>query len=367
MIVFAAFNVFAEQADVPVKPVFEKLVVQSFDSQGHSLRSGLGFLWDRQMVISSYSTVQGASTIKVMGEDVEGRTNQIVAYQAQWDLALLRGEEEFSQDSDLASSDTLGVGDAVYFYVRDASDWRLQKGIVRKWVDSGDGYQMIGINSERKVEGSVREAGPIYNASGRIVGWMFNPSNAVPVKTIYEFLRGRDTAVSLSEMNTSNKFWRLHRIRAQAPKDRKFEISSFELVKGTPAYPFELQLPFGWRPQTATDPSRFLLLALNTEEGVAVALRVVKSQPEDLYSAIQRVETMILPNASRAEIIPYSSDSFSGLKAHYEESHEGEAYITNALYTIQGDRFYILTITYDRRMEGKLRAVTDQILTSFAL
>src|SRR4030095_1212046 len=129
----------------PQEEAIEKnrVSILSFDEHGTLLRSGIGFLYDGNTLICGYSNVKGASSIKAEEEGSHSYSTRLISYSDSYDFAVLKTEEEDMNASSLAGSDTLAVGDKVYFFQREQGKWKLMQAMVKGWIDSGEGYETI--------------------------------------------------------------------------------------------------------------------------------------------------------------------------------------------------------------------------------
>lgn len=367
LITFWSFHLFAGQVPGPAPQNIQtgKILVQALDTKGRVLGSCIGFIWDQGTVVTSYDTVKDASIVQVQAGDSKTYSSKVVAFNDRWNLAMLQGQEEMPEGSPLGSSDTLALGDPVYYFNRLNSNWNLEKASVAKYDDMESGFQTIRIQSpseDRAEAGTI--SSPLYNTSGKIVGWLVNRTTAIPLKSIYMFLGSKDVAVPLKDIGLQKKFWMIHKIPPADRSGQPIRFTKMKPILGTSSFPFEIHLPSEWQHRTATERTRYLLLCLNGELGTSIALRIVKQGTEDLMSAVQQTETMILPNASRSDLVPYSSDWLSGLKARYESA---DGFTSSILYTSSAGNFYVLTITYPQQFEEELRPLVEQIQESFRM
>lgn len=366
-VTLCSFYLFADQSPGPVTQGIQagKVLVKALDIKGHVLGSCIGFIWDHGTVVSSYDIVKDATMVQVQSGDFRIYLSKVVAFNDRWNLAMLQAEEEMPEGTPLGSSDTLALGDPVYYFNRLGSDWNLEKASVAKYDDVESGFQTIRIQQspQKKAEGAAISS-PLYNTSGKIVGWLFNRTTAIPLKSIYMFLGNKDVTVPLKDINLQKKFWMIHKVPPGAESGQPVRFTKMKSISGTANLPFEIHLPYEWQYRTVSERSRYLLLSLNGEFGISVALRIVKQGTEDLMSAVQQTETMILPNASRSDLVPYSSDWLSGLKACYESA---DGYTSSILYTSSAGHFYVLTITYPKQFEEDLRPLVEEILKSFKM
>lgn len=338
-----------------------KVVVESRDAQGRMLQDTLGFVLDENTVVTSYNAVKGASVLHLRSGDYAGQANRILSCSNFMDLALVKTSEEMPMDPDLAGSDTLAAGDPAYYFSRDKAGWRIISARVKSWRDSGQGYEMLDLEPDPGAACS-----PLFNAAGKVVGWISGGVTA-PLKAIYEFFSGNDSAIPLNELNLEGKFWTLFRARSSAEKKDRIELAGMKSIQGTARFPFSLSLPGGWPFQTGVQPGRYLLMSMNGRFGITVALRVVPEESEDLMTELERVEALMLPGVQRAEMTPYSADHFTGMKAVYEDSDEANGYSTDSFLALSNGNLYVLTITYPRRYEEQIRPLIEEIIASFRI
>lgn len=347
-----------------------RILVEAFDKDGKFLRNGVGFVYDESTVICSYGTVQGASVIKAQIDDLRSYTNRMVSSNRRFDLAVLRTNEEIPEASILGSSDGLAAGDAVYVFVRQKSGgWRLSRGRLKGWVDSGKGYEVAQLILDPLAADARFEPSPLLTATGNIVGW-FSPvdSSAISLRSISEFLQEKTASVSFTDLERT-RFWVLPRIKATAGAGEPVKLDGTQTYAGTKRYPFKLDLPDQWNVQTMMRGQHLLLLADDARFGISLGLRVIPRPSDDLRIAVDQTETLIFPSSTRIDMVPYSSQrNFSGFKATYEDTDvQPEIYASTIFYSIVGDNFYVLSVTYPQTRRQELQAWVDQIFSSLRL
>ncbi len=342
-----------------------RALVEAFDSTGHLLRNGLGFVYDENTIISSYNSVQGASLIEVHVHGEKMSSNRLISYNDLFDLAVLKAQEEIPLDPEFSSSGVLASGDPVYFYSRKGESWERTSASVKGFLDSGKGYEIIQL-AIPKAPARV-DASPLYNAAGKTVGWLSHDSTAVSIRTIAQILSAKSGSVPLPEVGSGEKKCGNRKWRAKIEEGENLFFPDWILVRGTPAFPFQIELPKEWSLQRNTESNRLLLEASDERFGICIALRVSPQLTDDLMDAIERTETLLFPGFSRSVLDPYSADHFTGFLAHYEDLDPDSNYAMDNFYAMSGSNFYILSLQHPVVLQDQIQLLIEQLVSSLRL
>src|SRR3990172_13153522 len=338
--------VHAEELTVPEAIEKGKVYVEAFDRTGKFLRAGLGFVWDQGTVICSYSNVKGASTIKLAAGETRNYSNRLISYSRPFDLAVLKAEEEIGEAIPLGSSDMLSAGDSIYYFLRKKGKWQLLGGVVKGWIDSGKGYELIRLQLAEEVAESA-DPSPLYNGAGKVVGWLNRGSIALPLEAVGNIVGEKSVTVSLAEMSDGSGVWAPRKVKEREIPDKQWEMPEMSRQEGTRLFPFRVDMPRYWKIERVTIGERFLLRAVDDEFGVCVELRILPAASDGLILAIEQAEARIFPGLNRSHLIPYSADPITGFRAEYEDLENG--YSTSIFYTISRQKFYALSISYPQK------------------
>jgi hypothetical protein len=348
-----------------------RVAVASFDDGGNLLHSGVGFLLDDSTLICGYSTVKGASSIKLEADDSHSYSTRLVSYNDLYNFAILKTEEEDMEASQLAGSDTLAVGDHVYFFQRDQGKWQLSESVVKGWTDSGQGYEMIRLQNvsqsaaAKKERQPSHEPSPLYNESSKIIGWRYEESLALPLKALAGYLEEPGSSIPLANISDTANVWEEQRVQEIRLPAGPFECCKMMRVEGTRQFPFQIQVPEQWTSQTFPQGKRYLLRAKNDDFAICLELRVMPQDTNDLPSAVERAETLIFSRMPRSELVPFSTDRVSGLKAVYEDSNLEKGFSRIVFYTMSKSLFYILSISYPQKHTEEIQPAIEMIFASF--
>lgn len=348
-------------AGIPAEQIqAARVLVESRDAQGHVLQNSLGFVLDETTVVTSYNAVKGASLLNLHSGEYLGTSSRILSCSNFMDLALVK-TEEMPMDPVLAGSDTLAAGDPVYYLNREKNDWRIVPAKVKSWRDSGQGYELIQLDPA-----PAGISSPLFNSAGKVVGWISEGVTA-PLKAIYQFFADKDSALPLAEMKTEGKFWNLFRAKETAETKDHLELSGTRSIQGPPRFPFELSLPGSWAFETSVESGRYLLLSMNGRFGITISLRIVSQPADDLMEGLQRVEALMFPGVPRAEMTPYSTDHYTGMKVLYEDQDEENGYSTNLFCAVSRGNLYVLTLTYPSKYHEEIQPLSEELLASFKI
>ncbi len=344
----------AQEPSNLVLPQTPEVHIHAHNAQGAPLRDGLGFVWDDHTVVASYSTVQGASWIKVEVEGQSAVAGELVSWSKVFDLAFLRTAEELPEGRLFGSSDTLAAGDSAYLFAQDHGVWKLKETRLKKWVDSGHGF--VWLHFPDLGSGS---ASPLFNRTGRIVGWFPGKSPAIPLKAVFAQFADRSVSVSLEEFTTWGKFWSVLRVPPQSRNKKGIEFTSLKKISGPSTFRFEIGIPENWEYQMSQKRDHFLLLTGSGQSGISLGLRVVPAQTGDLNLETERAETLLFSGIPRRDRAPAMAGGISGMRAQYEDE---QGFITTAFYGLTSDRLCVLSLTYPSTL--KIDTLLEDLYTS---
>jgi hypothetical protein len=349
-ILICAFS-FAQETQNLVLPQTPEVRVHAHNAQGARLRDSLGFVWDDHTVVTSYSAVQGASWIKV---EVEGESlvaGELVSWSKLFDIAFLRTSEELPEGRLFGSSDTLAAGDSAFLFTQDKGAWKLKETHLKKWEDSGQGFVWLYFP-----EVSSGSASPLFNKTGKIVGWFPGKSPAVPLKAVFAQVADRSTPVPLQEFTTWEKFWSVLKVPAKSADKQLKELPPMKRISGPG---FEIGIPQNWEHETLQQKDRFLLLAASRQSGISLGMRVVPAQTGDLNLETERAEVLLFPGIPRKNMDPAMVGGISGLQAQYEDQ---QGFASTTFYGLNSGRLYSLTVTYPSTL--KVDSLLDELYSS---
>ncbi len=349
-ILVCAFS-FAQEAQNVVLPQTPEVQIHAHTAQGTRLRDGLGFVWDDHTVVTSYSAVQGASWIKV---EVDGESlvaGELVSFSKLFDIAFLRTSEELPEGRLFGSSDTLAAGDSAFLFTQDKGAWKLKETHLKKWEDSGQGFVWLYFP-----EVSTGSASPLFNKTGKIVGWFPGKSPAIPLKAVFAQIADKSAPVPLQEFTTWEKFWNVAKIPAKSPEKQKNELPSLEMISGPGC---EIGIPQNWEHETSQQKDHFLLLAASKQTGISLGMRIMPAQTGDLNLETERAEVLLFPGIPRKDMDPAMVGGISGLQAQYEDD---QGFTSTTFYGLSSGRLYILTVTYPEAM--KVDSLLDELYST---
>lgn len=356
----------ARAGEVEVQKDIEhnRLVVEALGKDGQILRNGIGFLWDQGRIVCSYSTIRGADTIRVMSSEWANQMNRLVSYSEDMDVAVLQTDGETPDLSPLGSSDMLVAGDSVFYYSRGKTGWHLNAASVKNWADSGKGYETIALGAVAAAERGTRwEPSPLYNAAGKIVGWIPKSAAAIPLDSLGGLLSEKSATVLLPEASSRSEFWRMKLLESVAAPDENPVFSTFHTVSGPAAFRFRIGLPLNWPTNMVSEASRFILRSSDVKFGISAELRVMTQSTGDLVMGAESIETLMFPGMPREYIEPYSVDHFTGLRAKY---HDDKRTI-HAFYAGSGKNIYVLAVSSPAAYASKIEPLIEQIFSSMEL
>lgn len=344
---------------VPVEQIEQtRIVVESRDAQGRILESALGFVLDQTTVVTSYNAVKSASSLNLRSGDQSIVATRVVSCRNFMDLALVKTSEELPLEPSLAGSDTLAAGDPVYYLSRNKDAWQVIAARVKSWRDSGQGYEILQIEPA-----PLNVVSPLFNSSGKVVGWLSN-AIAAPLKAIYQLFADKDIGLPLDELHKEGQFWSPFHSKPTAKEKDRLEVAGMKPVEGPARFPFVIELPESWAFETSIQPGRYLLLSINGRFGISIALRVVPEETEDLMAGLEKVESLMFAGIPRAEMTPYSADHFTGIKAIYDERENDREYSTTMFCAAKGGNLYVLTLTYPLRYREQIQPLSEELMAS---
>jgi hypothetical protein len=351
-----AITGWTQETEPSTLPQLPEVQIHSHNAQGALLRKGLGFIWDDHTVVTSYSAVQGASVIKLQigGESVVA--GELVSWSKPFDLAFLRTAQELPAGRLLGSSDTLASGDTAYLFAQDDGTWKLRETKLNQWQDSGLGYVWLYLSDP-----GTNAASPLFNRSGKIVGWFPGKSPAIPLKAVFAQLGEKSTPVSLQEVTVAEKFWNLLRVPSHQDQKKQFEQTTYKQITGPSGFPFQLSIPESWEHQTSQHLGHFLLVAVSGQSGVSLALRIASAVSGDLNMEIDRAENLLFPGIARNEMIPAFTGGISGMRAEYEDA---QGFTSSAFYGLSSNRICVLSITYPSASTEEITPILEEVYNS---
>jgi hypothetical protein len=321
-----------------VLPQTPEVRIHAHNAQGASLRDGLGFVWDDHTVVTSYSAVQGASWIKVELEGESLVAGELISFSKLFDIAFLHTTEELPESRLFGSSDTLAVGDSAFLFTQDKGAWKLKETHLKKWEDSGQGFVWLYFP-----EVSSGSASPLFNKTGKIVGWFPGKSPAIPLKAIFSQVADRSALVPLQEFTAWEKFWNVLKIPSKTADKQRAELLPVNKISGPNTFHFEIGIPQSWEHETSQQKDRYLLLAASRQSGISLGMRVLPAQSGDLNLETERAELLLFPGIPRKDMDPVVIGGISGLQAQYEDA---QGFVSTSFYGLSSGRLCILTITY---------------------
>ena len=342
---------FAQEPPNLVLPQIPEVRIHAHNAQGTQLRDGLGFLWDDHTVVTSYSAVQGASWIKVEVEGESVVAGELVSFSKLFDIAFLRTAEELPEGRLFGSSDTLAAGDSAFFFTQDKGTWKLKETHLKKWEDSGQGFVWLYFP-----EVNSSSASPLFNKTGKIVGWFPGKSPAIPLKAVFAQMADRSAPIPLQEFTAWEKFWNVLKIPTKAVDKQSTELLPLKKISSPN---FEIGIPQNWEHETSEQKNHYLLLAASPQSGISLAMRVVPAQTGDLNLETERAELLLFPGIRRKDMDPAMVGGISGLQAQYEDA---QGFTSTSFYGLSSGHLCILTVTYPSAM--KVDSLLDELYSS---
>ena len=336
-----------------------KLTITSLQASGEVMKTGFGFLYDETTIVCSYSDVKGASRIQVQWDGTSTYTNRLLSFSESMDLAVFAAEEEIPAITPIISSSTLAIGDKVSYWTEKNGRWELTPAAVHEILDTGKGYDLILIESSIYSSRST----PLYHSTGKIVGWV-QGKRAIPMETIASFAEKKNESIAITDLNQIDPQWKFEK-PASSGATGLSKFSEMKTVSGPKAFPFQLELPKHWVSKVSDRPGRFHFRS--GESGVVIEVRAMSIGNEDVLTAIEKSETLIFADLLRSELIPYSVDYLTGFRAYYEDSDPLNPYALHAFYTGSAQNFYILSVSYPKKIEEETGTFVDQIFSSFRI
>lgn len=330
----------AQPAAQVVAPAIAPAKVIAFDERRQPMGTGLALVWDNQTFFCSFRLAQGASFVRVEGEEGALEVDKVVSYSRYFDFVVLHAGGALAATNPLGNSDALGVGDPVFVPVHRQNTWAFPGETVRSWNDSAKGYQLIMTDAKA----ASFESGPMYNRDGKEIGWMFSPGKAIPVRDLDRFVSGKTGMAALPELNSAVSLWEPKNLAAgTAPP----ALSSLEprIVRGTVQFPFQISLPKTWKVQVEAHERMFVVRTWEESVGMGMELRVIPQKDDDLPGGIERAETLMFSGMARCDFAPYSARRISGFLACYDPPDPARHDSIRAFYGMLGNNLYVVTIT----------------------
>jgi len=349
-LLICAFS-FAQEPQSLVLPQTPEVHIHAHNAQGAQLRDGLGFLWDDHTVVTSYSAVQGASWIKVEVEGESVVAGELVSFSKLFDIAFLHTTEELPEGRLFGSSDTLAAGDSAFLFTQDKGTWKLKETRLKKWEDSGQGFVWLYFP-----ELNSKNASPLFNKTGKIVGWFPGKSPAIPLKAVFSQMSDRSAPIPLQEFTTWEKFWNVLKIPTTASDKQSGELLPLKKISSPD---FEIGIPQNWEHESSQQKNHYLLLAASRQSGISLAMRVVPAQTGDLNLETERAEFLLFPGIPRKDMDPAMVGGISGLQGQYEDE---KGFTSTSFYGLSSGHLCILTVTYPSTM--KADPLLDELYSS---
>jgi hypothetical protein len=342
---------FAQEPQNLVLPQSPEVRVHAHNAQGAPLRNGLGFLWDDHTIVTSYSAVQGASWIKVEVEGESVVAGELVSFSKLFDIAFLRTAEELPEGRLFGSSDTLGAGDSAFLFTQEKGIWKLKETHLKKWEDSGQGFVWLYFPEVKS-----GNASPLFNKTGKIVGWFPGKSPAIPLKAVFAQMADRSAPISLQEFATWEKFWNVLKIPTKAADKQSAEFLPLKKISSPD---FEIGIPQNWEHETSQQKNHYLMLAASRQSGISLGMRVVPAQTGDLNLETERAELLLFPGIRRKDMDPAMVGGISGLQGQYEDA---QGFTSTSFYGLSAGHLCILTVTYPSAL--KVDSLLDELYSS---
>jgi hypothetical protein len=336
-----------------------RITITSLRPSGEVLKTGFGFLYDENTIVCSYSDVKGASRVQVQWDGTSAYSNRLLSFSESMDIAILAADGEIPAITPITSSSTLAIGDKVSYWAEKNGRWELIPAAVQQILDTGKGYDLILIQSSTYSSRST----PLYHSSGKIVGWV-QGKRAIPMETIASFAEKQSESIPMTDLNRIDPQWKFEK-PSSSNATRHFKFSEMKTVNGPKAFSFKLELPKHWVSNVSERSGRFHFRS--GESGVVIEVRVMSVGDDDVLAAIEKSEIMIFSGLLRSELIPYSVDYLTGFRACYEDSDPLNPYAMHAFYTVSAENFYILSVSYPKKIEEQIRSFVDQIFSSFRI
>jgi hypothetical protein len=345
---------FAQETQNLVLPQTPEVRIHAHNAQGAPLGDGLGFVWDDHTVVTSYSAVRGASWIKV---EVDGESliaGELISFSKVFDIAFLHTSQELPEGRLFGSSDTLAAGDSAFLFTQDKGIWKLKETHLKKWEDSGHGFVWLYFP-----EMTSESASPLFNRTGKIVGWFPGKSPAIPLKAVFAQIADKSAPVSLQEFTTWEKFWNVLKLPSKVADKQSMELLPVKKISGPERFRFDIGIPQNWEHETSQQRDHFLLLAASRQSGISLGMRVVPAQTGDLNLETERAELLLFPGIPRKAMDPAMVGGISGLEAQYEDD---QGFTSTTFYGMSSGHLYVLTITYPATL--KVDSLLDELYSS---
>jgi hypothetical protein len=336
-----AVFVFAQAASQAVAPAITPVKVTAYDERRQPMGTGLALIWDNQTFFCSFRLAQGASFVRVEGEEGPLDVSKVVSYSRYFDFVVLQAGGALAAKNPLGNSDAIGVGDPVFMPVHRQDTWTFPRESVRSWNDSGKGYQLIMTD----VPAGPFESCPMYNRDGKEVGWMFSAGKAIPVRDLDRFVSGKTGLAALTELDSAVSLWEPKNLAGGTVSPT---LSTLEprVLRGTVQFPFQISFPKNWKVQVEAHERMFVVRTWEESMGLGMELRVIPQQDEDLPTAIERAETLMFSGMARCNFAPYSARRISGFLACYDHPDPARHDSIRAFFGMLGNHLYVVTITF---------------------
>ena len=333
-----------------------KVMVVSYQSAGKVSKTGLGFLYDPNTVVCSYSDVKGASQIQIQWEGSGAVIKRLIAFHESMDLAVLGTDEELPVLTPLSVSSTLAAGDRVSYWI-EREGWQLVHGDVHEIMDTGKGYDLILIESRNYSSRST----PLYNSEGLIVGWL-QGKRAIPMQTIATFAENKSSEMQITEVSSMDASWNFVKPSGKAGGSLSFS-SEMKTVAGPAEFPFELELPGDLEGRVLNSSGKFH--ARYDRAPISVEIRAVPMGDQDIFAAMEHAESLVFADFLRSDMIPYSADYLTGFRASYEDNDAVNPYFLQVFFSSSSGKLYVVSVCYPKKLEEQMESLVEQIFSSF--
>src|SRR5262245_34843575 len=202
-------------------------------------------------------------------------------------------------------------------------------------------------------------ASPLFNKTGKIVGWFPGKSPAIPLKAVFAQVADRSAPVSLQEFTTWEKFWNVMKLQSKPDDKQQIELPPIKKISGPDTFRFEIGIPQNWEHESSQQKDHFVLLAASRQSGISLGMRIVPAQTGDLNLETERAELLLFPGIPRKDMEPTTVGGISGLQAKYEDQ---QGFFSTTSYGMRYGRLCILTITYPAEL--KIDPLLDEMLSS---
>jgi hypothetical protein len=126
-----------------------------------------------------------------------------------------------------------------------------------------------------------------------------------------------------------------------------------------------MEIPGDWTVRLSEPAGRFHVRY--ERDGLMLEVRALTLNGEDLITALENLENLVFPDFLRSELIPYSAETVTGFRGFYEDNDPINPYSLHVFFTSAGEKLYVLSIAYPKRMEKETEPFVDRIFSSFRM